>query len=61
MLVPVDVSSNVKINGCWVKLYDGKDYKGDSFMIIGPINLPTMVGPLRFQLGYQGSQPGNRA
>ena len=48
MLVPVDVSSNVKTNGCWVKLYDGKDYQGDSFTITGPINLAKMVGPFGF-------------
>lgn len=48
MMIPVEVSNDVKANGCWVKLYDGKDYQGDSFMITGPVNLPTMVGPFGF-------------
>lgn len=48
MMVPVEVSNAMTNRGCWVKLYDGKDYKGDSFMITGPINLPTMVGPFGF-------------
>ena len=48
MLVPVEVSSDVTNRGCWVKLYDGKDYQGDSFTITGPINLPKMVGPFGF-------------
>ena len=48
MLVPVDVSDTMKNKGCWVRLYDGKDYQGDSFTITGPINLPKMVGPFGF-------------
>lgn len=48
ILVPVDISNDVKNPGCWVTLYDGKDYQGEGFTITGPINLPTMVGPFGF-------------
>lgn len=48
MLVPVNVSNDVMNQGCWVTLYDAKDYQGDSFTITGPINMPTMVGPFGF-------------
>ncbi|SCX59343.1 beta/gamma crystallin domain-containing protein [Nitrosospira sp. Nsp1] len=49
MMVPVEVSSDMSTNsGCWVKLYDKKDYSGDSFLLVGPVELPVMTGPFGF-------------
>jgi hypothetical protein len=49
VMVPVQVSNDlVKDKGCWVKLYDKKDYKGDSLLLVGPINLAQMIGPFGF-------------
>ncbi len=49
MMVPVEVSSDMSTNsGCWVKLYDRKDYEGDSFLLVGPVELPVMTGPFGF-------------
>jgi hypothetical protein len=49
VMVPVQVSKDIGMDkGCWVKLYDQKDFQGDSFTLIGPINLPEMVGPFGF-------------
>lgn len=49
VMVPVQVSNDlVKDKGCWVKLYDKKDYQGDSLLLVGPINLAQMVGPFGF-------------
>lgn len=49
IMVPVQVSKDVGMDkGCWVKLYDKKDFQGDSFTLVGPINLPEMVGPFGF-------------
>ena len=49
MMVPVEVSKDMVTNkGCWVKLYDKKNYQGDSLVITGPIDLPQMIGPFGF-------------
>lgn len=49
MMVPVKVSSDMSTDsGCWVKLYDKKDYSGDSFLLVGPVELPVMTGPFGF-------------
>ncbi|HET7061180.1 MAG TPA: beta/gamma crystallin domain-containing protein [Nitrosospira sp.] len=48
MFVPLDVSADVENKGCWVKMYDKKNYEGDSLMLTGPINMPVMVGPFGF-------------
>ena len=48
MMVPVEVSTDAEKKGCWVKLYDKKNYEGDSLMMTGPISLARMVGPFGF-------------
>ena len=49
IMVPVQVSKDIGMDkGCWVKLYDKKDFQGDSFTLVGPIDLPKMVGPFGF-------------
>ncbi|SFD86595.1 beta/gamma crystallin domain-containing protein [Nitrosomonas sp. Nm166] len=48
MMVPVEVSTDAEKKGCWVKLYDKKNYEGDSLMLMGPISLGRMVGPFGF-------------
>ncbi|HSC64241.1 MAG TPA: beta/gamma crystallin domain-containing protein [Caldimonas sp.] len=49
MLVPTTFTvDNVTKNGCWVKLYDQKNYQGDSFTLAGPIDLAQMTGPFGF-------------
>jgi Beta/Gamma crystallin len=32
-------------SGCWAKLYGSKNFAGDRFTLIGPVELPRMVGP----------------
>lgn len=49
VMVPIQVSNDLAMDkGCWVKLYDKKDYQGDSLMLVGPINLAQMIGPFGF-------------
>ncbi|MDQ3187269.1 MAG: hypothetical protein M3Q16_12605 [Pseudomonadota bacterium] len=49
VMVPVQVSSDLAMGkGCWVKLYDDEGYRGDSLMLVGPINLAQMIGPFGF-------------
>jgi hypothetical protein len=46
VMVPMQVSNDLVMDkGCWVKLYDKKNYQGDSLLLVGPINLPQMLGP----------------
>jgi hypothetical protein len=49
LLVPTMVSvDNATKNGCWARLYDQKNFKGDSFTLGGPIELAEMKGPFGF-------------
>lgn len=46
VMVPVQVSENLAMGkGCWVKLYDKKNFEGDSLLLIGPINVAKMIDP----------------
>lgn len=49
MMVPVEISDKIALEkGCWVKLYDKKNFEGTSLSLVGPINLPRMVDPFGF-------------
>lgn len=49
VMVPVQVSNDLAGNkGCWVKLYNEEGFRGDSLMLVGPINLAQMIGPFGF-------------
>lgn len=47
MLVPVDVAAkdSTTKSGCWVKIYDGENYMGDTLTLAGPVSLADMSGP----------------
>lgn len=46
VMVPVQVSRDLAMGaGCWVKLYDKKNFEGDSLLLIGPINVAQMIDP----------------
>lgn len=48
LMVPVAVETKTNdalANGCWAKLYDGYNYAGDSFTIVGPSDMADMTGP----------------
>ncbi len=46
VMVPVQVSKNLAMDkGCWVKLYDKKNFEGNSLLLIGPINVAKMIDP----------------
>ncbi|MEO6823559.1 MAG: beta/gamma crystallin domain-containing protein [Nitrosospira sp.] len=47
VMVPVDASKNLATaKGCWVKLYDKKNFEGGSLLLIGPINVEKMIEPI---------------
>lgn len=39
MLVPVEISSPAMASGCWAQLYDKRNFKGDMFTLVGPMQL----------------------
>jgi Beta/Gamma crystallin len=46
MMVPTTQSEKLAMEkGCWVRLYDKKNFDGNSLLLIGPINLGRMIGP----------------
>ena len=46
VMVPMQVSRNLAMDkGCWVKLYDKRNFEGDSLLLIGPINVAKMIDP----------------
>ena len=46
MMVPMQASNDLAMEkGCWAKLYDKKNFQGDSLLLVGPINLARMLGP----------------
>ena len=46
VMVPVQVSKDLAMDkGCWVKLYDKRNFEGNSLLLIGPINVAKMIDP----------------
>ena len=41
MLVPVEISMPALKAGCWVQLYDQRNFKGDVLTIAGPVQLDS--------------------
>jgi hypothetical protein len=39
LLVPVEVSDPAMKNGCWAQLYNERNFKGDMFTIVGPMQI----------------------
>jgi Beta/Gamma crystallin len=46
VMVPVRLSMQEEAKGCWAKLYDQQKYQGDNLMLLGPVDLPRMRGPM---------------
>lgn len=44
VMVPMQASNDLAMEkGCWAKLYDKKNFQGDSLLLVGPINLARML------------------
>ncbi len=45
-MIPMQASNgHATDKSCWVRLYDQKNYQGESFLVMGPINMAQMIGP----------------
>lgn len=51
------------IVGCWARLYDKTDFAGDTFTLVGPIEMPSaqMPSDLEWGRGYDSLVVGPRA
>ena len=45
LLEPVNMAGDNLANGCWVRFYDGTDYRGASLTLAGPVDMPKMDVP----------------
>lgn len=46
VLLPVAQAADDKLaNGCWVRFYDGKNYRGANLTLAGPVDMPRMDVP----------------
>lgn len=48
IMVPLKITTDLEKKGCWVRVYDKKNYEGDSLLLTGPISMPRMRGPFGF-------------
>ena len=42
LLVPVETSRQTMNQGCWAQLFEERNFKGDAFTMIGPMQLDTV-------------------
>ncbi|MCD6679038.1 MAG: hypothetical protein LT102_00035 [Burkholderiaceae bacterium] len=43
VLVPVAIANTDRYaNGCWARLYDSTDFKGNQLTLVGPVDMPDM-------------------
>lgn len=46
VLLPTVQASDERLgNGCWVRFYDGNNYKGSTLTLVGPVDMPKMDVP----------------
>ena len=78
VLVPLTLAiDRTFANGCWARLYDGRDFRGDRLALVGPADMPDMrtgfgkdwggefdsveVGPKATLTVYDGENYSDRA
>jgi hypothetical protein len=62
MVVPVAFAADEKLgNGCWVKLYDGGNYTGSQYVVVGPVSVPAMREGLGINEKFDSVVVGPRA
>lgn len=52
VLVPVAIANTDQYaNGCWARLYDSTDFKGNQLTLVGPVDMPDMA---QFGINWAG-------
>lgn len=55
VLLPTSQNPDTLGNGCWVRFFDDKNFKGDQLTVVGPVDLPDMKFHHRFTWGAPDS------
>ena len=61
VLPVVQVADDKLGNGCWVKFYDGVNYKGANLTLVGPVDLPKMDVPGPAWRDWDSAMVGSKA
>ncbi|MBE7940705.1 hypothetical protein IM725_09005 [Ramlibacter aquaticus] len=63
MLVPPEVPNPTFDRGCWIRLSDGPDFSGQSFVVVGPAELRAfdLATIARFRRRVSSAETGPRA
>ena len=62
LVVPVSYASDEKLgNGCWARMYDGGNYTGSQFVLVGPVDIPSMRDGLGLNEKYDSVIVGPKA
>lgn len=62
LLVPARMASDQRLgDGCWVRFYDDKQYRGDALTLVGPVDMPKMEMPGNVWMDWDSAVVGPRA
>lgn len=62
VLVPSAMASDTRFaNGCWVRFFDDKQFRGDALTLAGPVDMPKMEVPGALWRDWDSAVVGPRA
>lgn len=62
LVVPIAFAANDQLgNGCWVRLYDGANFTGSQYVLVGPVDIPAMRDGLGISEKYDSVIVGPKA
>lgn len=62
LVVPIAYATDNKLgNGCWARLYDGGNYTGSQYVLVGPVDIPAMRDGLGLNEKYDSVVVGPKA
>lgn len=62
LVVPIAFATDEKLgNGCWARLYDGGNYTGSQYVLVGPVDIPAMRDGLGLNEKYDSVVVGPKA
>ena len=62
VLLPAQIGNDTKLaNGCWVRFFDDKNYRGDVLTLAGPVDMPKMDLPGNVWRDWDSAIVGPRA
>ena len=62
LLVPARMASDQRLgDGCWVRFFDDKQFRGDALTLVGPVDMPKMEMPGNVWMDWDSAVVGPRA